>query len=76
MSSFGKWIIGLSSYIADNTNNLPVELHAIRRGLSLTREINFQDVICYSDFPLGLHSQGDNPINMLLESRHQISTHP
>jgi len=44
------WITGFSSYIAGTSDILLAELHAIRRGLLLAKEMNFQEVFCCTDY--------------------------
>jgi len=45
----GHWITGFSGYIAGTSDILLAELHAIHRGLLLAKEMNFQEVFCYTD---------------------------
>jgi len=42
-------VTGFSGYIAGTSDILHAELHAIRRGLLLAKEMNFQEVFCYTD---------------------------
>lgn len=45
----GRWITAFSGYIAGTSDILLVELYAIHRGLLLAREMNFQEVFCYTN---------------------------
>ncbi|XP_045803019.1 uncharacterized protein LOC123896706 [Trifolium pratense] len=67
INTFGHYLVGFSGFIQGSSDILLAELYAIYKGLLLAKDMNIDELVCYSD---SLHS-----VNLIRGPHAKFHTH-